>query len=379
MQGHRPGEAARGQGHGQDGRGETDRPGGGGLAALGQGGGLTVGARQGLGQHQGADDPQHLVVAHVLQGEVQEQQQQAHAHQGHSHRPGEGDEQAGQDGHLKGADLGEVGGRPLADVGETRHVHQVQREEQGVETVRADQWHGRGGQAEAAPAQHDGPAPGGPGAQQGLQGEGTDQRQAEEEAAVQVGPERHQRQEPPAGRAVLGPGPDQFGGPELKDRHRQDVRPRQQAAGPQKEAEHQQGHPRQAGEPAAEVAGEQPGGEPHGGGGEQHHAAPAGKAERPAQQHLGQPLVGEPGRAVEGRREGIGPQHRALGEHHPAGADVPEGVAVVQDPGRQRHQPGQQGRQRRQQAGEGRVRSRGRRRFGHGASFGHVRERSVYA
>ena len=104
-------------------------------------------------------------------------------------------------------------------------------------------------------------------------------------------------------------------------------------------------------------------------------AAPAGP---PAQRHddLGQPFLGVPGRVRGGIGKYILAQHRMVGEHPFAGRDVPIGVAVVQQPWRERRrrkarQPRKQGKtQCRRESGRQGRRKGGGNAARHGLAFG---------
>ncbi len=288
---------------------------------------------------------------------MQQQKQQPGADDGHPYRTREGHEQDRQQADLQHSGGRKVRGRPFADVGEAAHPQQLQGEQQRLDPLGRQHRHGRGGEPEPAPPQDYGAPAFRRRGQQRFQCERSDQRQAEHEAAMQVRPERHERQRGPARRPLLRPGADQFGGPDLHDRQRQQVRPRQQAAAAHQQSERQEADERKPVDPSAEVARQQPCGQAGRRRGQQHHAAPAAAVERAAQEDLGQPLVGMPGRAGDGVGERIGVQHRAPRDHQLAGGHMPPGVRVVQDLGGKRRQEDQQPGDRRRHAADGQVRS----------------------
>ena len=72
-----------------------------------------------------------------------------------------------------------------------------------------------------------------------IQGEGGEQRQAEQEAAVQIGPEGHDRQQPQGRGLACFSRPDQLHRPQRQDGKRQQVWPRQPALGGAGEREEQ--------------------------------------------------------------------------------------------------------------------------------------------
>ena len=150
--------------------------------------------------------------------------------------------------------------------------------------------------------------------QNGLQREGSEQGEAEHEAAVQIRPERHQRQQRQRRRAIAVAGGEQASRPAGQHGQSQDMRPGQQAAGPAAPRPSVSDHDQRR---AVEVA-RQPS-RPTGEAGGRHRrrrsgrrprsSRPAGRTQR--QQDLRQPFMRGPRtRPGQGKGEGIGRRAR---------------------------------------------------------------------
>jgi hypothetical protein len=187
-------------------------------------------------------------------------------------------------------------------------------------------------------------------------GQRAGQRQPEGETAMQVGPERHHRDQPERWRAIFFTRRHQSRRPDRQQRQRQHMRPRQQTAGDASQAQHHRDQRGDQIDPLSHGMGGDESGQPRSKGEQQMHAWPP---RPPAERHrdLGQPFLGVPGRTGHGVGKGIGAQHPAVRQHPFPGADVPIGVAVVQQPGRKgrQHTRRHGSEQREDQGGGGRA------------------------
>ncbi len=307
----------------------------GGRPALG--GGLrraAQGLAQGLGQQQHRDHRQHHLVAGLMQGQVQQPQHRRQAHDRDLHPTIQQHEQRGQQRHLEGCQVAEVGAFPLHDVLQPGHGHQLDRIDQAPGAVRGDHRRDQGAHAEQSPAA-DHLQLVGPLLHQRLEGEGCDQQQAEKEAAVQVGPERHHRQQPEGRRAVVFAGVHHLHGPQRQDGQHQEVRPGEPALGGAGQGQRQGAGPAQRLQPARQLRTQDPGQGPDGQAEHQHQSRPAARTPDRRHDDLGQPFQVGPGLAADRIGEGIGLGDLVMVEHPAAGGQVPEGVAVPQQPGRE--------------------------------------------
>ncbi len=202
-----------------------------------------------LGQQQHRDGRQHHLVAGLVQGQVQEAQHRGQPEQRDLHAAVEEYEQRGHQRQLEGGQVAEVGALPFHDVLQPRHGHQLDRIDQAGRPVRGDHRRAHGGQAEQPPAADD-LQPVGVRLDQRLGGEGRQQRQAEQEAAVQIGPEHHHRQQPHGRRPAPLARMHQLHGPERQKRQDQEVRPGEPALGGAGQGEHQRAGPAQRLQPA---------------------------------------------------------------------------------------------------------------------------------
>ncbi len=263
---------ARGRGAGE---GEPDHGQGGGPRRGGhfrQPQGRRV-ARQGpsqwLGQDQDPRHRQHHLVAGLVQGQVQQAHEGDQPQDRHLHPAIEQGEQRRHQRQLQRRDMAEVRTLPLGDVLQIGHHHDPDRIDQGLQTMRGDHRRGGRGQAEQAPADQRLDPPARLSLQHRLQGEWADQRQAEQEAAMQIGPEDHQRQQLPARRLAGLPRPQQLHGPERQDRQGQEMRPGQPALGGAGQGQEQGRRAGEGRQLARELRAQDPGQGSHGQGEEQ--------------------------------------------------------------------------------------------------------------
>ena len=239
-------------------------------------------------------------------------------------------------------DMAEVLRSPFADARQVLHAHQPERKDQRLDAIRVDERGADRREAEQRPGSQDrNPRPS-RGRGDGLECERPDQREAENEAAVHVRPQGHQRREQERRRGVPVARFHEPDGPCRDDGQRQHMRAREQIGQPKRDAERDRDPERRAGQVARDP-------EPHdqrrarrGGGGQKGDAAPSAGAEGGGQEDLGQPLVRRPRRARHRMAEWIGVRDGAVRENPIAGRQMRPGVPVAEHPqgeGRLREQP----------------------------------------
>ncbi len=269
-------------------------------------------------------------MAGLVQRQVEQPDQRDEPHQGDLHPAIEQHQQRGQQGQFEGGQVTEVGALPLHDVLQPRHRHQLDRIDQSQGSVRGDHRRGQGRQAEQPPAPHD-LQPVGLRLHQGFGGEGTDQHQAEQETAVQIGPQDHHRQQPKGRGPILLTGVHQLHGPERQDRQHQQMRAGEPALGGAGQRQHQGAGPAQGLQPPRQLLAQDPGERADGEAEQQHKSRPAARPPDRRHDDLRQPFQIGPRLAAHGVGEGIGLGDLVMVEHPAAGGQVPEGVAVPQE------------------------------------------------
>ena len=167
----------------------------------------------------------------------------------------------------------------------------------------------------------------------GLRSEEQNQSQPEHEAAVQIGPQSHQRQQPTRRRRTGVARREQLARPYHQQGERQQVRPDQQMPQHQRGAQSDCDQRRKRFKVAQQIAGEErhTGGEANGR--QQHQPTPPGSTIDQCQNDLRQPFMRHPNRAGLRMREWILHRQGQMSEHPAAGGYVQIGIGIVE----QRH------------------------------------------
>ena len=179
------------------------------------------------------------------------------------------------------------------------------------------------------------------GLRQRLERERPDQHEAEDEAAMQVRPQGHQRGKRERRRAAAIAGGEEAGAPGGRNRQRQHMRARQQARRHQPETEPDGRDERRAAKLARGAKAHDQRRAGRGGAGHEHNAAPAAEAESERQQYFGQPFMRDPRRARRRVAERVRTRRGAVGDDPFARRQMREGVAVAEHrrrEGREREQ-----------------------------------------
>ena len=168
----------------------------------------------------------------VLQGHVQQQQQHDQPCRRQPPLQAKGGDQHNHDPQFKRVVVLKIGAAPFDQrrQGEA-HPEQPKWLEQPFDAERGDECRQQRQRAEQQPTA--GRPPPRPPIRRGDQRLDCEQRrqcQTENEAAVQIGPQDHQRYEPQGRRAILVARLHQRGGPQHKNRQRENMRPRQDVA-----------------------------------------------------------------------------------------------------------------------------------------------------
>ena len=177
------------------------------------------------------------------------------------------------------------------------------RGEQRVPAIGRDATRRQRRETEDEPAQEQRLAPRAIHARYRVEREPSDQHQAEHEAAMQIGPQRHQRQQPPGRRLAAIGGRDQSCGPRHQHRQRQHMRSRQKMRRAKRKRRRNEQQRRAFGETAADKARQQRKGQGDRACRQRHRPRPAAERKSLGVHHLRQPLRGDPGLAAHG--EGI--------------------------------------------------------------------------
>ncbi|GCC48125.1 hypothetical protein chiPu_0032539, partial [Chiloscyllium punctatum] len=158
------------------------------------------------------------------------------------------------------------------------------------------------------------------------------QHQAKQKAAVQVGPQRDQRQQPERGRLTALAGGHQAVRPDQHDGHRQHMRTGQQMPAGQhqrRKGDHARVDRRQR---AVEDGGQQREAGGGAGRGQRCRAGPPGEVIGLRQQDLCQPRRRRPRRTGLGERIDVDRRQRAMVEDPAADGNLPVGVGIGQQP-----------------------------------------------
>ncbi|WP_147144968.1 hypothetical protein [Reyranella soli] len=227
----------------------------------------------------------------------------------------------------------EVGQTPLGDQAQgLAEAEDARRHQDRFRFIGRDAGRHQRGNAELGPGDEQGAPLGGVSrTDQGIEREGSRQQQAEREAAMHVGPQEHDQQQPEIGRPALLDGTHQARDPQEDQREHQHVRAGQQVRRRHDRRGRREQRRRQRPDVAHQQARQQREGEADHGGRKNGHAAPAAEVEGQRQQDLRQPLLGDPGLAGEGEGVGVDRGHRAVRQDPVADGDVPMRVGVAQE------------------------------------------------
>ena len=284
-------------------------------------------------------------MTHMGERHVNEPQQQRQARQRHAHAAGKGQREATEQPDLQRRKLAEISRHPLDKAGlQRRHPDEADRLQQPGDAVGGQQCGGYRSDKEGEPPADNGqagrfvsPLPkrfGGGEARQG---------QPEHEAAMEIGPHHHHRQNGPWRGTLVVPRAQEGAAPGDQKRQRQDMRAGEQMRQQQRRPGQRRDQRRQRVEAAQQEPGQQADRRREPRRGQDDDPAPAGIAVRGRVRHFAEPLARHPMHAGEGVRERVGCRQRPLGEHPAAGGDVQIGVGIVQQRRRRAERPQQGG------------------------------------
>ena len=166
------------------------------------------------------------------------------------------------------------------------------------------------------------------------------ENEAEEEAAVDIGPRQHQQGPPKRRRALCVPGRDQHDGPANEERIADDMRACEQVRKTHRDGDGNGDSGRKGLKPAQQRRSQQRHcrGKTQAGG--DHEACPSEAREQPGHEDLAQPLVRDPGRARHRMGEDIVVRHDAVHEDPAPDGEMGEDVGVLQECVARRHGQG---------------------------------------
>ena len=169
------------------------------------------------------------------------------------HRPRQRECQKGQQRRLERPHRAEILRAPFADARKVLDAHEAEGKRQRLEAVRIDEGGDHRRACESRPGPRRRKSAARLGLEHGLGGEGNDEREPEDEAAMQVRPEDHQRREPVRRRAAPVARLEQADDPEGHHRQGQHMRAREQARNPEPDPERRDDPERRAFEVAGDA------------------------------------------------------------------------------------------------------------------------------
>ncbi len=266
-------------------------------------------------------------MALMLECHMKQHQNDERAHRRDLHAARDDEIECRQNRKFQRLQLRKIDRLPFRDVGKFCRAEHRDGEQQALDEMWIDQGRRQRAGAEHCPtAKRRGPLVI---TRQRIECQSRRQRQAEQETPMDIGPERHHRQQRERWRTSFTARDEQTRRPQRKQRQRQKMWPRQKARRHARHCDDGDDRLCRPIEPPPQIMREQSGGSRGRDREEQEQSAPAACAVRDSHRDFGQPLMRLPRRAGEGIGEGIAVEHCMIGKHARAGRDVHEGVAVV--------------------------------------------------
>jgi len=278
-------------------------------------------------------------VPRLRQTEVQHAEQHEDAERRQAHAAPQRQAHSRQHDHLVSAELAEILRPPFDD--ERQRLAERQDADRRQDQLRAVRVETNGAERERGerdPVRGDAAALRRRRQPDRLAGDDAGHRQAEDEAAVQISPQRQQRQQPPRRRAPGVDGADQRGDPRHHQRQRQNVRPRHDVRRGQHQRRQHRGERRCRLPIFEQIARQQAEGRRGRRRRQRRDRDPAAQRIRRRIGNLRQPLVGDPVGGVHGLRQRLAGRQRAVFENEAAERNVPIGVGVAEKPVAQHHE-----------------------------------------
>ena len=233
-------------------------------------------------------------MARMLQRHRDQREEERGADRRHRERPGQREADQHQERELHRSGMAEVLRPPLADARQVLDPHQAERQDERFDAIGIDERRRERGEAEQRPGARRCETRSGWGLRQRLERERPDQHEAEDEAAMHVRPQGHQRGERERRRAAAIAGGEEAGAPGGCNRQRQHMRAREQARRQEPETEPDGRDERRAAKLARRAQADDQRGAGRGGAGHEHNAAPTAEAEGKRQQHFATAIRAQP-------------------------------------------------------------------------------------
>ncbi len=245
-----------------------------------------------------------------------------------------------QEPELQGLGAVEAGAAPLDEHGEgVAHGEQVERQQIDLEPVRRQQRCQRGEREEPAPAPRHRPARVRRRAQERLARHQPGEAETEKKSAMQIAPEHHRQRERQCRRAILLPRPEQHRDPGDQQRQGQEMRTGEEMGQQHQPRQHRQQHGINRHHPAQQRPRQQAERRGCGERRQQRRPVPSQRVIGEREENVGEPFMGDPGRARHGVGERIRVRHGAVSQDPVPGHHLPEDVGIGEDARarRQRH------------------------------------------